>query len=82
MFSKKEFAVVNSLRLIAGQISCSAELSMKKVLKPRGLNSITAATFIVVKRPQTAALDLHLFSATLHPSTLWANSEDDKLILR
>ena len=33
MFNKKEFAIVNYLRfisLLAGQFSCSAELSMKK----------------------------------------------------
>ena len=36
MFSKKNFAIVNNLLvirdLLGGQISCSAELSMKKVL--------------------------------------------------
>ena len=32
MFSKKEFAFVSKLRFISRKISCSAELSMKKVL--------------------------------------------------
>ena len=32
IFSKKEFRIVSNLRLLRGQISCSAELSMKKVL--------------------------------------------------
>ena len=36
MFCKKEFEVVSNLRFIAGQISCSAELSKKNVLKPWG----------------------------------------------
>ena len=30
IFSKKEFAIVSNLDLLAGRISCSAELSMKK----------------------------------------------------
>ena len=32
MISKKEFAIFSNLDLLAVQISCSAELSMKKVL--------------------------------------------------
>ena len=35
-FSKKEFAIVSNLRISAGQISCSAELSMKKSFKTSG----------------------------------------------
>ena len=36
--ARKSVRLLVSLDLLAGKISCSAELSMKKVFYPRGLN--------------------------------------------
>ena len=38
-FSANKYENANYSYLLAGKISCSAELSMKKVLQPRGLGS-------------------------------------------
>ena len=37
MFSKIELSIISDLRLLAGHISCSVELSVKTIVNPRGL---------------------------------------------
>ena len=46
MFSKKKMQLLVICDLLAGQIPCSAELSMKKVLLPRGQISLRIAKLL------------------------------------
>ena len=47
MFSKKEYAIASIWDLVAAQISCSAELSMKKVITSGPDQSYWSALFVL-----------------------------------